>query len=478
MDINESLVFEGEMLRVNDPGHVSLLDRERWSASSNKSFHSCPARWASSYLIPEEFDPFGPAPLGTAVHKVYELLYSLPPEERTRDAAAEFMHSLPVDYADEVEVPDGAANLSKWFAKLDGMISPLWLVEDPMTVDVFACEQEVLAEIGGVPFKGYLDRTDNVPGGKRVADYKTGRAKTERDREMYGDDHGDQLRLYVRALENRDGEVPVSAGILYTSFGKTYEADISRPLVDRVEHEFVQTYHQMKASAERGSYGTNPGPLCGWCPFATVCPSAQRAGKDAARTERAKVGALLGIRACAAPVPSASMSVSDAKVPAIVNRKGKKMGQWSNNEDAAYKPTLLNGEINPNGYASIAVNGLTSWAVELMAKNGITEMKGSQIEALARTLAYILNEATTKASKDGVPASWESGLGTRIRGHMHTVIDHMEPPSFEWSPEEWKAWAGRTAARAAKLADVAYNMYINGPGTEPWTNIVKIEKEQ
>ena len=53
-------------------------------------------------------------------------------------------------------------------------IEGLWHLEDPATVEVRATEQDVEAELAGVPFRGIVDRIDEEGDGMIVTDYKSG----------------------------------------------------------------------------------------------------------------------------------------------------------------------------------------------------------------------------------------------------------------------------------------------------------------
>ena len=59
----------------------------------------CTARWAIEKILPRADDPFGAAEFGTAGHRVFEQVFSLPSEQRTTQVAMEFVSNLQNDTA-------------------------------------------------------------------------------------------------------------------------------------------------------------------------------------------------------------------------------------------------------------------------------------------------------------------------------------------------------------------------------------------
>ncbi len=177
----EFLAWDGDRLVVTDPDQLKKVNRPRLSASTAKAIESCPARYVSDKTFPGVDNPFHATDLGTAAHAVLERLYTLPATGRSRLAAARATLALAeeVDFAAHFGDPSSAAVAkAQWIATVTEYYSGIWEIEDPTTVMVRRNEWLVnQVEVAGVPFIGFIDRTDVVVDGDGVmgsvpVDYK------------------------------------------------------------------------------------------------------------------------------------------------------------------------------------------------------------------------------------------------------------------------------------------------------------------
>ena len=162
----EFLAWEGDRLVVTDPDQLRKVNRPRLSASTAKAIESCPARYVSDKTFPGVDNPFAATDLGTAAHAVLERLYTLPATGRSRLAAARATLELAeeVDFGAHFGDPSSAAVAkAQWIATVTEYYSGIWEIEDPTTVMVRRNEWPVnQVEVAGVPFIGFIDRTDVV----------------------------------------------------------------------------------------------------------------------------------------------------------------------------------------------------------------------------------------------------------------------------------------------------------------------------
>jgi len=162
----EFLAWDGDRLVVTDPDQLKKVNRPRLSASTAKAIESCPARYVSDKTFPGVNNPFHATDLGTAAHAVLERLYTLPATGRSRLAAARATLALAeeVDFAAHFGDPSSAAVAkAQWIATVTEYYSGIWEIEDPTTVMVRRNEWPVnQVEVAGVPFIGFIDRTDVV----------------------------------------------------------------------------------------------------------------------------------------------------------------------------------------------------------------------------------------------------------------------------------------------------------------------------
>ena len=216
-------------------------------------------------------DPPGEAALaGSFAHRVLELLMQRDPHERTVEIAKAIARAeWPGVEAD----PDFRAlgfdeTGSKHFRwKAWQAIEGLWALEDPKAVDVRATEHDVEADLGGVPFRGIVDRLDEEGDGLVVTDYKSGKAPSARFRRG----RLDQVLLYAAAVEQATGEMPVHARLLYLG-QRPVGIKVTREEIDSVVDKLAGTWAAINTACDTDEFEPRTGPLCGWCPYVDRCP--------------------------------------------------------------------------------------------------------------------------------------------------------------------------------------------------------------
>ena len=242
----------------------------RLSPSGAGTFEQCPRRWRLRYVerLP---DPPGEAALaGSFAHRVLELLMQRDPHERTVEIAKAIARAeWPGVEAD----PDFRAlgfdeTGSKHFRwKAWQAIEGLWALEDPKAVDVRATEHDVEADLGGVPFRGIVDRLDEEGDGLVVTDYKSGKAPSARFRRG----RLDQVLLYAAAVEQATGKMPVHARLLYLG-QRPVGIKVTRKEIDSVVDKLAGTWAAINTACDTDEFEPRTGPLCGWCPYVDRCP--------------------------------------------------------------------------------------------------------------------------------------------------------------------------------------------------------------
>ena len=281
LDTSERLYDVGGE-RPHDPADTQLESSLRvvpdgpppyLSPSSASTFRSCARRWKFRYIdrLP---DPAGEAALaGTFAHRVLELLLQEAPGERTIDRARVLARTVWPETADDpdflaLELDETEQRRFRWLSWT--AIEGLWHLEQPEQVEVVATEQKVDTELGGVPFRGIVDRLDrgtDAGGALIVSDYKSGRAPSPR----FEQGRLDQVLLYAAAVEASTGERPAAARLLYLG-QRVVETEVTAESLAGAVQALSDTWDEMGAALATDEFDAAPGPLCGWCPYAAECP--------------------------------------------------------------------------------------------------------------------------------------------------------------------------------------------------------------
>ncbi|GAB3176099.1 hypothetical protein GCM10027059_50430 [Myceligenerans halotolerans] len=461
--LGDQVAWHGDDLVVSDDELLARLDRPYLSASTAKAMHSCPARMVADRALPSSFDLFSPTEKGTAAHLVLERLYALRPQLRDRVHAAAILtdmarqeppDEMAVDYAQALGAD--AVRYTRWIAAITRAYEGVFTIEDPAGVVVHATEMLLDGvEIGGIPFKGIIDRVDDVDGELGIVDYKTGRDRS-RPNPRFGDDHGDQIKLYAAAVRELTGKKPKLGFLYYIEHGKKRRVSLADRAITKAVRGFRTSWEALQESVATRAFATHTSPLCGWCPLVNACPAAQRENMTD-RKGGAPAAVVLGIPTIGPPTASAAHLTSDNAPDAedIMSTT-----PWR--EAKPYDGAEIDGHLSLNSYAATAVFGLTTLAAEQLHAAG-QKLGPATLRLTTGVLAKVVldaQETVTHGSRD-----WQEGVNTRLRGALRTSLD-LIPMPFGGDHEAWSEWGTRTRNFIVAVATTAIGLYDEGPALD------------
>jgi len=243
------------------------------SPSKVASFTECALAFRFSAIdrLPEP--PSAPATKGTLVHRVLELLFALPPAERTLaagltllDEAFESLQLHP-DLAG-LELP--AEQLAAFLDDAEVLVRRYFELEDPTAVTPIGLELSLDAHLGDLHLRGIIDRLElDADGGLVVTDYKTGRVPSAtQERARLGGVH-----FYSFLCEQVFGVRPAKVQLLYlrepVAIITTPTEQSTRGLQRKVE----AVWAAVERACERDDFRPQPSHACTWCAFTSFCPS-------------------------------------------------------------------------------------------------------------------------------------------------------------------------------------------------------------
>lgn len=456
---------------------VKKVARKSLSPSTAEAMNGCTARWAIEKILPRTDDPFGAAELGTAGHRVFEQVFSLPSEQRTTQVAMEFVSNLQNDLDGKVAIPRDPVDFDRWHSSVTRLVTGLWLIENPREIEIVGNEVEIKdIKVGGVPILLYIDRLGyKTINGERVltvSDYKTGKVPNLR----WGDKHGEQLRIYTLALDaSPDHERPEAAEVLYTQFEELRVVDLSDEAMNTTLEKFQKAWATHNKLVETHEFTTKTSALCGWCPAVNVCPAAKAEGK-VPKVEFDIAGEALGIGETSVAVSLATKpgQVSEARGTESEKPNEQKVTKHMS-EDKPWEETQNDGTLNPNSYAATAVFGLVSLAVEVLHAHD-QDVTAKNVRALSQTFDEIITEVFADFGRSN--ASFQDGLHTRLRGALRTSIETLPAP-FGEGLDAWETWVGQATRRTRAIAKTAIALWERADKVEnPWAALAVEEKKE
>ena len=464
-----TLTREGLHLDGDD---LAAVRRTALSPSTAKTLaHNCAAGFAFGKLVGEQVpDPFAATTQGTSAHAVLEDLYSLPRGKRTRRKAANILISRVAQWRHgELPALSDPVTRQLFIADVMGKYQGIFDIEDPREVDVAATEWALRdITVGGVPFIGFVDLAQHVSvrgkSGLRAVDHKTGRVPDKHKIERFGDDHGDQIRLYTAALRQLTDEPVLEGRVYYTRHGKSRVVAVSAKRVAHSVGEFSRAWEIHNEMVEDQMFPTKASPLCGWCPLVNLCPAAQASKWTTDRTEGQTALEATDLIDIEPAAPAASCEALAAPTVEVSpdepgdefdeSTEGRDMAEHILAEDKPWEEEVA-GTLNGASYAAIGYFGAASLAYELLGKHDVPIQRVA-VDALTTTLASIITDV-----QEGLTGStsFQEGTNTRVRGVLRTVLDAVPPP-FGQDEATWQRWikmiTGHTrsiAAAAVRLAD-------------------------
>ena len=240
----------------------------RLSSSGADKFNQCKRSWYSRYVLGEKDTPSESSMMGTYVYSALEDFYNGTERsvENLKLQASSGWGEFVGEYTREFK---GGRSLSSreeeelraavWNA-LDGIAH----MEDPSKVNVIESEMAIDMHYRGLPFRGFIDRVDQLPDGTQaIVDFKTGKAP---QKAQYFSDKLRQILLYGWALREMDYN-PSVGKLLYTTHKTTIQTDINDKAIEKVLNYLDRTIDDMHEAAETMEFPPSPSPLCGWCPL-------------------------------------------------------------------------------------------------------------------------------------------------------------------------------------------------------------------
>ena len=461
-----TLTRDGLHLEADD---LAVVRRKALSPSTAKTLSTgCAAGYAFGKLVGEQDpDPFAATTQGTAAHAVLEDLYSLSRGKRTRRKAANILLSRVAQWRHgELAALSDPVTRQLFIADVMGKYQGIFDIEDPREIDVAATEWHLHGiEIGGVPFAGYIDLTQQVTArgktGLRAVDHKTGRMPDKYKIERYGDDHGDQIRLYAAGLRKVTDQPVLQGRVYYTRHGKSRVVAVSDKRVAQTVGEFSRAWDTHNEMVDQAVFPTQTGPLCGWCPLVNLCPAAQASkfGYDRTEGQTALTATdLIEIEetdpaSCqTAAAPTSQVTPDEPGPDTEDSREGTDMAKYALAEGKPWEEDVA-GTLNGASYATIGYFGTASLAYELLDKHDVPIQRVA-VDALTTTLAGIITEV-----QEGLTgrASFQDGTNTRVRGVLRTVLEAVPPP-FGEDGETWQRWIKMTTGHTRSIAAAAVRL--------------------
>jgi putative RecB family exonuclease len=244
------------------------------SPSKVSTFKDCALAFRFSAIDKLPEPPSLPATRGTTVHKALELLFLVPPEERTPERAQDCLQEALAHMATQedylgLELTDDQA--ASFAAESSRMVERYFTLEDPRSIRPIGLELMLTAELGTLTVRGIIDRLELDQDGELVVtDYKTGRAPSQaQEQSRLGGVH-----FYALLCERVLGKRPAKVQLVYLGDQPQVITTVPTEQSTRgVAKKVGAIWSAVERACEQEDFRPKTSALCNWCSFQAFCPA-------------------------------------------------------------------------------------------------------------------------------------------------------------------------------------------------------------
>lgn len=242
------------------------------SPSRVSGFTTCPLqfRFTSIERLPDP--PSIHTTKGTLVHRTLELLFALPAEQRTLDAAMDAHATTRSEYTDHPDVTglelDEEAVEQMWADTVE-LVVRYFEMETPSRITPEGLELNLEASMGEFTLRGIIDRLERDDDGSLViSDYKTGKSPPEN----LADTRMNSMMLYAWLCLQHFGSIPKALRLMYLRDGVVHTKVPDQRGVEFHVKRTVAVWKAIAGACTSGDFRPKRSALCGSCSYQRWCP--------------------------------------------------------------------------------------------------------------------------------------------------------------------------------------------------------------
>ena len=237
---------------------------ESLSFSAVENYTTCPLQYKYKYVLKLPTLPSHALSFGTTIHDTLrdfhtKLMFN------GDISLEELLHTYennwqPLGYMNEehrnIRFESGRSLLEKYYNK-----------HKSDSVKHIALEKWFNLNLGGVQFRGRIDRIDELDEGVEIIDYKTGATKTQKEV-----DKDNQLALYAIAAEEALKLKPKLLSLYFVEEGVKVSTTHTPEELEQAKKTVINVVERLK----KGDFEATPGMHCTWCDYKEICPFAYK----------------------------------------------------------------------------------------------------------------------------------------------------------------------------------------------------------
>lgn len=235
-----------------------------WSASRLKTFLDCKRKYYYRYIQNLQAKPEEELNEGAFLHKLLEHLHK---ENSSYTSEAQMQKQIDILLDTLLPFEDAKTNYQKllWKEKLKGFIKTQ-IAHFKAGWNVVEREKEFQGTIGGLQFKGRIDRIDQNDTHTLVLDYKSGSTKEAQKTKNLESLNDLQMSIYYQMLSNKYQNINLAFVKLFEN-GEIEEITVLEEKNERLNEVIIELKQTKSFVAEK----CEDLQKCKWCEFTLMC---------------------------------------------------------------------------------------------------------------------------------------------------------------------------------------------------------------
>jgi len=235
-----------------------------WSASRLKTYLECKRKYYYRYLQKLQAKPEEELNEGAFLHSLLDHLHR---EQDSYTSKEEIQKNIDILLDKLLPFDDASTNYKKllWKAKLKGYVESQ-IAHFNAQWKVVEREKEFLGEIGGLRFKGRIDRIDQNPTHTLVIDYKSGSTKEAQKTKNFETLNDLQMSIYHHLLSPKYQNITLAFVKLFEG-GEVEEITALEEKNERLSEVIIELKQTKSFVAEK----CEDLQRCKWCEFTLMC---------------------------------------------------------------------------------------------------------------------------------------------------------------------------------------------------------------
>ncbi len=242
------------------------LEYENWqlstlSHSQLETFAACPLQYQFRYVLKLPTPPAHALSFGQTIHRTLRDFHRA--DLFSKDKDLEYLlklykdHWIPLGY-------ESKEHAQKRFEKGKEVLEEYYNNHENFLGKPLYLEKKFTLKINNVSLVGSIDRVDETAGGLEIVDYKTGKAKGQKEV-----DKDSQLTIYALAAKKALGLDFKKLSLYFIEHNKKVTTTRSAARLQDKENEIKEEITKIN----KQKFSPNVSYACKWCPYKKLCPA-------------------------------------------------------------------------------------------------------------------------------------------------------------------------------------------------------------